>query len=454
MYAYAYNTDRNCVISEPRSRPTARQVCHHPFFWSGARRLDFFVHLSDRLELEPPDALSVMLLETEAQSLLGRGWNRKLDPSLMEDMGRYRKYDTCSVRDLLRVIRNKRSHYNELSEQVKTLVGELPEGFVRYFETRFPRLLLHCVRVACTHYAHEKDLNSYCLHIATMFRISTPVAALNNINMSTSVNMNVGQGQLLDQDPACSYTVWSTGNSIAVRGVLGNSISSSSSSHHSGSASVSQKPEQLSMYDGMTMNANSSNAVTTMETLGSNNLFYAHDMAQTVIAGVIDAQTIAEVSEEESTQQAIAAVTTGNMVVWHGSGFAVSCKTVGWWRDDLSWISQPISRQGKPRPSHLTRSSTDTKYRSRLCTHWDMTQECQFRKKGKCDFAHGPLELRIKDTRRDKWGQISSSSHSASNSGHGSSNSQPQQQTATALLRYSGGEDVLGAARSIEKVSE
>lgn len=64
------------------------------------------------------------------------------------------------------------------------------------------------------------------------------------------------------------------------------------------------------------------------------------------------------------------------------------------------------------------------------------------RKKGKCDFAHGPLELRIKDTRRDRW----------------VSNVQAQrrgdwpQESEFVRMRSSGGEDVLGAARNIERV--
>jgi hypothetical protein len=57
------------------------------------------------------------------------------------------------------------------------------------------------------------------------------------------------------------------------------------------------------------------------------------------------------------------------------------------------------------------------------------------RKKGKCDFAHGPLELRVKDNRRERWGQ-----------GRGKDPHEGDE------LRTSGGEDVLGAARSIEKV--
>ena len=54
---------------------------------------------------------------------------------------------------------------------------------------------------------------------------------------------------------------------------------------------------------------------------------------------------------------------------------------------------------------------------------------CPMRKKGKCIFSHGSIELRVKDTRRERWGKI----HTNEN------------------LCSSGGEDVLLAARSIEK---
>eukprot|EP01035_Chromulina_nebulosa_P020242 gene20242-26279_t len=76
-------------------------------------------------------------------------------------------------------------------------------------------------------------------------------------------------------------------------------------------------------------------------------------------------------------------------------------------------------------------------YRSRLCNHWETTRGtiCPMRKKGKCDFAHGPLELRIKDTRRDRWGKPP----------------QPDPSTISPImtLRLSGGEDVLGVARQL-----
>ena len=60
---------------------------------------------------------------------------------------------------------------------------------------------------------------------------------------------------------------------------------------------------------------------------------------------------------------------------------------------------------------------------------------------GKCDFAHSALELRVKENRRGRWGQ------KVSTSGASYVDCSSEQS-----LRESGGEDVLGSARSIEKV--
>lgn len=363
------------------------------------------MHLSDRLEIESPDAPAVLFLEADASLMLGRGWDRKLDSELLEDMGRYRKYDSCSVRDLLRVIRNKRSHYNELSHTVKSLVGELPEGFVMYFEAKFPRLLMHCVCVACTYYAVEKDLASYCDHIGPLFRVLNP-------GHIVSGPINSGTASLL---PVAAIQ----SNNLCIPNDCSSIEKSSNLLEYVTSDSIAVSVEQPFQFDN------------------------------TLIPLVENVS-----SDEETTAAAIAAANAGNVVVWHDSGLALTCKSVGWWRDDISWIKQQNARSGKPRPSHIQKSSTDPKYRSRLCTHWELYQECQFRKKGKCDFAHGPLELRVKDTRRDKWGHNSRGAavQSGKSSNGTTSSSDIASGSAPDLLRCSGGEDVLGAARSIEKV--
>ena len=71
------------------------------------------------------------MVESGADQVVGRSWDVRLDPQLTEDAGRYRKYDFSSVRDLLRVVRNKRHHFHELPERVQGLMSPLPSGFLR-----------------------------------------------------------------------------------------------------------------------------------------------------------------------------------------------------------------------------------------------------------------------------------------------------------------------------------
>ena len=55
----------------------------------------------------------------------------RLDPDFLENLGRYRKYRPDSLRDLLRVIRNKHNHFRELPEPLQAKLGPMPEGFLR-----------------------------------------------------------------------------------------------------------------------------------------------------------------------------------------------------------------------------------------------------------------------------------------------------------------------------------
>ena len=58
------------------------------------------------MELEPPEPTLVML-ETDAASVVGRDWYSRLDKVFTNSLGKYRKYKGNSVRDLLRAMRNK-----------------------------------------------------------------------------------------------------------------------------------------------------------------------------------------------------------------------------------------------------------------------------------------------------------------------------------------------------------
>ena len=119
----------------------------------------------------------VLFLESKAHLIIGQsGWDSRgkalsIDVGLLSDMNKYRKYDTHCVRDLLRVIRNKKHHFHELNSELRIkLKLDLPNGFLAYFENRFPRLLLRAVETACTFFADEKDFSPFCKAIAPMLR--------------------------------------------------------------------------------------------------------------------------------------------------------------------------------------------------------------------------------------------------------------------------------------------
>lgn len=79
---------------------------------------------------------------------------------LSPDLRKFRTYKGGSVRDLLRAMRNKKHHYHELPADVRVALGSVPEGFVQYFTSRFPRLLLH-THGAMRLCAHERTFRSY-----------------------------------------------------------------------------------------------------------------------------------------------------------------------------------------------------------------------------------------------------------------------------------------------------
>ncbi|KAN0061132.1 bifunctional endoribonuclease/protein kinase ire1 [Thecaphora frezii] len=133
------------VDQDARKRPSADQVLTHPYFWDANKRLNFLQDASDRFEImekNPPTAVLVML-ESKATQVLGHDWHRRCDKAFLENLGKFRKYDATSVQDLLRAMRNKKHHYQDLPPHLKWMLGALPDGFLAYFTRRFPELFLH-----------------------------------------------------------------------------------------------------------------------------------------------------------------------------------------------------------------------------------------------------------------------------------------------------------------------
>jgi serine/threonine protein kinase len=362
----AYDLISSMIHCDTSCRPSSRQVCNHPFFWPSCRRLEFLTDFSDRLEKEQPEALLLLELERSSYQIIYGKWDKRLDPELVHDFGKYRKYDTSSVRDLLRLIRNKKHHFHELSVSLKEKMGSVPAGFYSYFDVKFPHLLMHCAKVANTFLREEAFIANW-----RNDHPSSSKASLTAMNAGLDTPVTVQATLFRQNDPS----------------------------------TVLEFPVSL-----ITSPAASSR----------------------------------DTSVRQMTNEEIAVTFIDDVIVWNGSNLQTSLGVKGWWRDHHDWMNSTGIVSGgsksskKNRPSHLTKAATDLKYRTRLCTHYEATAgaSCPMRKKGKCIFAHSPLELRVKDTRRDKWGKtfiLSSCS-------------------ASELLFHSGGEDVLNAARVIEKV--
>ena len=144
------------LSKNPKARPDAATILTHPFFWPAEDRLEFLCHVSDAFEFEkfnerendPSGALTYLegysdvILEHAHYDFLSL-----LPPSFKDTLGKQRKYKGESVLDLLRALRNKKNHYEDMPDSVKRMVGPLPQGYLVFWTVKFPSLLLTTWRV-------------------------------------------------------------------------------------------------------------------------------------------------------------------------------------------------------------------------------------------------------------------------------------------------------------------
>jgi serine/threonine-protein kinase/endoribonuclease IRE1 len=137
------------LSQEPKGRPSARDVLAHPFFWPAKKRLNFLCDVSDHFEKEKrdPPTPALQTLEYYAAQVTHGDFLKPLGKEFVESMGKQRKYTGTKLLDLLRALRNKRNHYEDMSDSLKKAVGPLPEGYLSFWTRRFPNLLITCWNV-------------------------------------------------------------------------------------------------------------------------------------------------------------------------------------------------------------------------------------------------------------------------------------------------------------------
>ena len=217
------------IAHSPDDRLSASDCVHHPLFWSDEQKLHFLLDVSDRVEAEPEYSECRLTLEKAAASFLNppsssatpaAGWDVKLYRGLLDNLGKFRKYDFTSCRDLLRVIRNKRHHYRDLPEEVQRELGGMPSGFLAYFTARFPELLMCMYRVmAC--FCLERDdghTGSVCplddLTDEQKANMAQPLTAYSNISLTAQfrpyyANVSLKRLCQLQDEVRLRYRVWS-----------------------------------------------------------------------------------------------------------------------------------------------------------------------------------------------------------------------------------------------------
>ncbi|KAI1841148.1 hypothetical protein JX266_012683 [Neoarthrinium moseri] len=143
---------RNMLRTDPRLRPTTKEVMAHPFFWDSKKRLTFLCDVSDHFEKEQRDPPSEALatLESFAPRVCRGDFLKALTKDFVESLGKQRKYTGTRLLDLLRALRNKWNHREDLSDSLKKSVGTSHEDYLGYWTRRFPNLLVVCCEVVYT----------------------------------------------------------------------------------------------------------------------------------------------------------------------------------------------------------------------------------------------------------------------------------------------------------------
>eukprot|EP00602_Paraphysomonas_sp_CaronLab_P004311 CAMPEP_0185030820 /NCGR_PEP_ID=MMETSP1103-20130426/17898_1 /TAXON_ID=36769 /ORGANISM="Paraphysomonas bandaiensis, Strain Caron Lab Isolate" /LENGTH=1201 /DNA_ID=CAMNT_0027566089 /DNA_START=102 /DNA_END=3707 /DNA_ORIENTATION=+ len=175
------------IHENPNRRPSAQQVCAHPYFWSPIQRLDFLNDFSQRVQQSIKNKSADMLhrivdnaKDCNGDGIVGSSWASVLDTALLGDLNARGKYVYSSTSECLRMMRNKRRHVEEVPEEMKPLL--VPESnFCSYFESKYPLLLMRCVQIACQYLCKDDPFYvKYCSAISDMF--GPPEVALEDMD--------------------------------------------------------------------------------------------------------------------------------------------------------------------------------------------------------------------------------------------------------------------------------
>ncbi|KAK6090036.1 hypothetical protein P3W45_000924 [Vairimorpha bombi] len=133
--------EHDLIYHTIKNSTTIRKLSKHPYFWSEERIFNFLANYSDVLE---GSSSQCRRLERNRGRIFENQWNSYLDDTVKDELEVFRFYNYNNAKDLIRVIRNKGRHYNQIPDVVKEIYVSFPNGFVNYWMKTFPHLLIIC----------------------------------------------------------------------------------------------------------------------------------------------------------------------------------------------------------------------------------------------------------------------------------------------------------------------
>ncbi len=129
------------IERDQKKRAKAKWVLQHPMLWSD-EKISKFYHEVGNMAVDEKQSQLQTKLKADTSEVYTGDWTSPLDEAVKNNVDRkVNKADICS---LLRTIRNKTEHFDELSEELKhTYYYDCSEGVARYFNEKFPKLLLY-----------------------------------------------------------------------------------------------------------------------------------------------------------------------------------------------------------------------------------------------------------------------------------------------------------------------
>ena len=147
----------NDMMSEnPEDRPKPDEALEYPFFFTSEEKIKVYTQLNAELWHSGYPKKNIVQFEAYKINIMqAQSWDVRVPELIRQDIHRS-EYSFSTLKDLIRLIRNKHEHKNES----KIFDSMNNDEFFKYFDDRFPNLFTYCYYFSISHPYVIKDNNA------------------------------------------------------------------------------------------------------------------------------------------------------------------------------------------------------------------------------------------------------------------------------------------------------